>query len=464
VGDIQAEFDPLIAAGTQLGTTWGGVFTAAAALVEGSGGRISTTLGLVSSGLLDLKASWQEGFDGMSATVSTAWTYIQTAVGGAIALLEPAIATFVANAGEGLASFEPALHSLGELWAALQPIVSAAIGLIVLNIISFLGVVVGVVNGIAAAIDPFLTSLAFVVNGAVNLLTGLVQFVTGFFQLLVGINQENNALVEEAWQRMGDGITNIVTGLTEMIVGSIAGTIATVVALVDGFVTSIIAFFTNLYEELVGASIVPDMVNAILQWFSDMVTGAVEFVAAMVTAVGIKFTELKDLAVGKVEDILAAIRGTVGRFRDVGAALIEGIREGVLGAVGGLIAAASGAVQDALAAAWDALTGGGGGGPTAGANNRPGNTGNSMQGAQSAVANLQNTQAALNSLLASMTAANMQAMLNNARNASAPITNNQNNPTTYDNRKSSMSVVFNGRDRVGQATETNTLRAMTGGV
>lgn len=462
MGDIEAEFEPLISAGETLGETWGGVMDAIGDRFDGLDSWIATN-----------RSRIEGSFNGLSTAVTTMggrfqeiWTFIQSVITSAMAVLQPAIDQFVSGSIEGLGAFEPVLQSLRELWEALGPVVDVIVALWGAQIALFVGVVTGLFNGIANAIEPFLTTIAFVVNGLVVTLTGVVDFITGFFQLLVGMNQDNNALVEEGWQRMSDGITGIVTGLTETIFGTIAGTLASVIALVEGFVDGIVGFFTNLYNELVGQSIVPDMVNGIISWFDTLVAEVVARVTALITAVGVKFLEMKADIIGKVAEIITAVLNFASAFHSVGASLMEGLRAGIMSAVGSLIAAATGLVESVIDAVWERIQNPTGPGQGANQANRSANqVGNSLRGAQSVAQSLVNTYAQLARLAASLAAPNMQALVNNARMVSAPVTTHQTDKRTYDQSKRVLNVTFgNGRDRIGAATDMNTLRAMGGGI
>lgn len=324
---------------------WGGIQEKAAAVI----GFIRGVIG-------GLVAWWQANWTTIQAVLMTAWIVIQSVIEAALAVIRPAIQTFVENARSGLESFGPALESLGVLWQALQPIIAAVLAVIGALILAFIGVVVGLFNGIAAAIEPFLTTLSFVINGLVVAVTGVAEFLTGLVQYIVALFQGNTEAAEAAWQKMNDGLTNIVLGLVEAIVGAITGLAMTIATLIHGLVTGVIDFFTNLYNTLVGGSIIPDMVNGIIEWIISLKDTFVELVNSLWTTVQGLFETGKETVLGIINGLVGAIQTAFSiDWGAVGNSVIEGIKSGITNAASNLADAAAQAAKAALDAAKAAL-------------------------------------------------------------------------------------------------------------
>ena len=109
----------------------------------------------------------------------------------------------------------------------------------------------------------------------VQIISGLVS---GLINLIVGLFTGDFSKALESVKLIWDGIVNLFKGGYD-------ATIGVVVAFVQG----IIDWFVSLWDELVGHSIVPDMINAIVEWFAGMpakVFAAVaEFVSGVITRV-----------------------------------------------------------------------------------------------------------------------------------------------------------------------------------
>src|SRR5690625_5509990 len=81
------------------------------------------------------------------------------------------------------------------------------------------------------------------------------------------------------------------------------GLFETVWVFVEGLVTGIIDFFHGLYMTLVGNSIIPDMVEAIVEWFSNMFTWLIEIVMNIVEGIVEAFTTIYETVTGYFEKI-----------------------------------------------------------------------------------------------------------------------------------------------------------------
>lgn len=104
-------------------------------------------------------------------------------------------------------------------------------------------------------------SLAQAFSTVIQVIQGLIGWFSGVIQVISGIVEFVAALVTggdlvEPWNKIKDGIIAIFKGLYDMTIG-----------VVVNWVKSIIDWFTSLWDELVGHSIVPDMIDAIVEWF-----------------------------------------------------------------------------------------------------------------------------------------------------------------------------------------------------
>ena len=130
------------------------------------------------------------------------------------------------------------------------------------------------------------------ISAIINAVKGIVQVVTGVVQVVVGIVE---ALIKTIiaiftgnWDAVLDPLRKIWDGVVNIFSGLYNATIGVVVELVKG----IIDWFVQLWDELVGHSIVPDMIIAIIQWFADLPVKVFELVAGFVEGVINFFTDL----------------------------------------------------------------------------------------------------------------------------------------------------------------------------
>lgn len=150
---------------------------------------------------------------------------------------------------DNLDSFKPLLDILKSL------------GIVVVAVV---GIVYGAFRGLFAALGPIFTAIGSLISGVIKVIAGLVDVIIG--------------LATGDWKRALDGLRLIWDGLWDAIIGTLANVGKAIVEFVKGFVQGVVDFFEWLYDILVGHSIVPDMVNAILAWFKTLVSKGINFV------------------------------------------------------------------------------------------------------------------------------------------------------------------------------------------
>jgi len=296
------------------------------------------------------------------------------ALGAAFAAMWEVLAGVVSFVGELMA---PVLAELGvafsDLWTAIQPVVLVLGGILVAAI----GIVVGVLAGLIAGIAGLALGFAKILVGVVQMATGIIDIVVGLVEVIIGLIRGNNEQVAEAWEKMKSGAINILTGLWNVVVGIFAGLFLAVVLAIGTFIETVIQFFTTLYEKLVGGSIIPDMVKAIVEWFTTLASDAIALVSDLVAKVVEWFTTLvadavalaTEFVTGIIDQIkelpvkvktwmmktLDNVKMLTSKFKEVGGNLIKGLAQGIKDAAGKVIDAAKAVVTSAINAAKNLL-------------------------------------------------------------------------------------------------------------
>ena len=144
------------------------------------------------------------------------------------------------------------------------------------------GIIVGVVGGvIAGAIQGLLNLL----ESVVQIITGIVQviagLVSGLVNLIVALFTGDFSKALDSVKMIWEGIKNVFKGAIDAIIGT-----------VWGFIEGIIDFFVHMWDVLVGHSIVPDMIEAIIEWFAYLPIRVFELVAGFVEGVINFFADL----------------------------------------------------------------------------------------------------------------------------------------------------------------------------
>lgn len=140
----------------------------------------------------------------------------------------------------------------GEWWKKAEPIKKTLefIG----NVFEWLGgIIVSVIGGAIAGAFSWLVSQ---IENFVQIFSGIIQIVSGVVSFVVNIFKGDWAAVWQSVLDIGRGIGDVFSGLWGLVVGGI-----------KEFWQGVIDWFMSLWDELVGHSIVPDTINAIVEWF-----------------------------------------------------------------------------------------------------------------------------------------------------------------------------------------------------
>jgi TP901 family phage tail tape measure protein len=149
-----------------------------------------------------------------------------------------------------LKKFAPLIKPLGEaiknVWAIAKPI-------LLFMMAGFLLLAKTVWSAINGVLGPVLGMIGDVLKGVIKIIRGVIEVLIGIFT--------------GDWAMMWKGVKDIVGGAFDAIWGIIKGVGKTLWGLVKGIVEGIYNFFVWLWDVLVGHSIVPDIVNGILDVF-----------------------------------------------------------------------------------------------------------------------------------------------------------------------------------------------------
>ena len=203
------------------------------------------------------------------------------------------------------------------------------------------------------------TMLSIVIPAAIQIAIGVFQVLGGIIVLatawIIYIVKIANDLIHGNWKQawkdaqefvhvMADAVQNIVKGLVNIIEGLFKALYGVTIGIVVGFVEGIVGAFKNLFHILVGGSIVPDMINAIVDWFWQL-PGRVA--SAVWNAVG--------QVVGAFNNMVAqgvnVVNNFVGAMANAGYNLALGIARGIANGAGAIANAARNAASSALNAA-----------------------------------------------------------------------------------------------------------------
>lgn len=189
--------------------------------------------------------------------------------------LEPFVATMKS-------SFVDLYNSIGPLWSdllrlfeslqpALEPLAYLIGGVLLVN----LGMMASAFSAIVSAIGPLINAIINLAEWFAYFQMAIFSFFTGDFDAALQYWNKSNEAAFDFFKNLWQSVVNLVSTLVD----------------------SITKLFRGLYITLVGNSIIPDMVNAILNWFKRLVTGTVQRAKELVSRVIQFFQNLRSQAV-----------------------------------------------------------------------------------------------------------------------------------------------------------------------
>lgn len=196
--------------------------------------------------------------------------------------LQPLRDTFAAMWANLQAQGGPIMERFKAIWADLQPVLQAVAVIVGAVLAVAMGLLSGIITGVLNALSPLM--LAF---------QGLIAIVVNVFKFIVGVFTGDGAMIKEAVAGIGQGIVDVFGGLLGAVVGFLVG-----------FVEGVVGFFTGLYDTLVGHSVIPDMVNGIVEWIAQLPERAMAFVASLVERFVSAALNMKDRVVAAISALV----------------------------------------------------------------------------------------------------------------------------------------------------------------
>jgi hypothetical protein len=265
----------------------GAIGGAAEAVGTFVGGLSAGTLGLIAAGVVAVASAAYFLYENWEEVVATVKRFFQENI---VPKLD-SIKESWEKIKECLAPLAPIIEKIGEFFKPVVEWVKKAADAVgdffkkfdlwdgVKKVIEVIGgVVFGVFSGtIAGAISAVVT----IIEGFVQAISGIVQIVSGVVEALVKLFSGDLQGAWDAVKKIGKGIVDVFVGLYKA-----------VVAPIGEFFDGVTAWFIKLWDELVGHSIVPDTINAIVEWFTSLPSKIFGSVQNFVTGIVDRFKNL----------------------------------------------------------------------------------------------------------------------------------------------------------------------------
>lgn len=145
----------------------------------------------------------------------------------------------------------------------------------------FEGVGAGVVMVVGGIIAGAIRSVITAFKGLVQYFSGYIQIIAGIIEAIVKLFSGDLKGAWEAVKKIGAGILDVFKGLYNM-------TIGVIVSLVKG----IIDWCVYMWDEIVGHSIIPDMVKAIVKWFKTLYNNSIGVIVDFASGIVSRFKNM----------------------------------------------------------------------------------------------------------------------------------------------------------------------------
>ncbi len=267
-----------------------------------------------------------------------AWQAITGAVQPIIRMLRGPVREAFALIGDFIRNIITVVSEELAQWAPLLAPAKAAIMTVageVGNFIAMLGKAIGFIGVVLATAASLLWPLVRdvlkpVFDFAVAIVRSAMKIIRGIVTIILGA-------LSNDWRTVMKGLLNIVDGIWGAIIAVWRVSIGVVIGIVKSLISVVVKAFTWLWDKLVGRSIIPDMIQAIIEWFKKLPSRVMEAVNNLVDRAIKAFRSMKDnlvewakrLREGAVDQFLKlrdAVRARFAAIRDNIADIRESIR------------------------------------------------------------------------------------------------------------------------------------------
>ncbi|MFF8768489.1 phage tail tape measure protein [Nocardiopsis dassonvillei] len=238
-------------------------------------------------GLDSLLAWWMSVWPQIQATAIQVWGTIQEY----FAEIWPKIQEIFSQVSEIVMAF---VYELQGVWSQHG-------GWITTVLVGIWSFVTGIFKGAFTLIISVVTAAWQIIGGVFS---GALSVISGILNIFIG-------LFTGDWSRMWEGVKQVFSGLWTAVVGIFTGAVTLIKGILAALYQAIIQPIINLYMEIVGNSIIPDLVNGVISWFGRLRDMAAAIFAAVVNWIVSRVLNLHERVVTTIANLVA---GFIARF------------------------------------------------------------------------------------------------------------------------------------------------------
>lgn len=269
-----------------------------------AGGDILGALGILTGGDKDAGQFF--------AGIATAITFAQDAIGAFVTSIQTTLGPTFTRIFDQLTGI---LADFGLNWGDIWEAVKTALGVVAVVIggilAGLLGVIVGIVSGIASAIEQIVIAWRAILPHIAGAVEGIIKIVAGLWGFFDNLFRGDFPAAFEGLKVAWDGLWQTFGEIISAAWEGIKGTFNLITGFIEGFVDGITSFFTDLYNNLVGHSIVTDLVDGVLGQFTALKDIGSELFTAFTDGIFQTASTLADNIIGKFSEIAGGVAGAL---------------------------------------------------------------------------------------------------------------------------------------------------------
>ena len=342
--------------------------------------------------------------EGSAAATKAAWQNVITAIAGGgdldVAFKQLTTSIFGENEGEGFLNqviprIQTTMEGIGTFIENAAPYITEKLPALISSILP--SVIEGGISLIGAIGEGLINSIPTITNAAVQIVVMLVkglvealpQLAQGVVTLITALGQSlyNNGptllesgkeLVSFVWDGITQGLPQLLTSGAEMVSNIVGGFIEGYPKMIEtasNLLTEVLDYFLSNLPQFMqtGADLLMNLLNGFIENLPQVITAVVQMITQFIATIAEHLPEILEqglLILGQliagliqaipqliaaIPQIITSIVDTFGQYDwlSIGVNILEGIKDGILSAVGSAIDAA----KEAAGAIWDTITG-----------------------------------------------------------------------------------------------------------
>jgi tape measure domain-containing protein len=267
-------------------------------------------------------------------------------------------------------AFVEALEYINTNWVVFDALLKSTA--LVLGILAYgflevglmaASIIESMINGWTALAAFFGHTISALVTGIAEIVKGIYNVFGGQMDMLVALFSGDLQGIKDGFFRWAGGLKDIALGLMNTLYGVIGTGLGIIIAPFALFLNAVVGIFQNLYDVLVGHSIVPDLMNAIVRIITTGLAAMIAvwvarlnyiraYIAAVMYAIQFLWANAWNMMRNAVSNVMSSIAYTVqnqiniiySMFRNTGNMLyyygvqmIQGFENGVKAAFANLL-------------------------------------------------------------------------------------------------------------------------------